>query len=276
MLVVGAVTDDHPFLVGRRAVLQGAQRQALCRPSSLAVGSAADLGLAVALHGAIDRHAIPVLEHHTGAERSRQPVTDLGDHIGGRARRADHLDQEGQGGHLVRQRDRSCIAGVGVAQAGDEVGQLEMERLVGELVDLRAQNAQSLYGIGAVARPLQRQVRVDTADHRFDPFDQPQSLGSGQRAGREEGSRQRAGRLRCLTFRALCGGSFPRRRWRWKCFRENDPALGDGDPIGGHDLPPYSALTVPLARGSTMMTPPNRRVILPRSTDQQVAKTVTP
>ena len=64
----------------------------------------------------------------------------------------------------------------------------------------------------------------------------------GQEPGRQEGSRQRAGCLRCLTISSLCGGRFRGADGAREQLREHDPALGDSDPIGGHDLPPYSVV----------------------------------
>ena len=127
-----------------------------------------------------------------------------------------------------------------IAQAGDEVGELEMERVVGELVDLRTQNAQSLHRIGAVTCPLQRQVRVDAVDHRLDAFDQPQPLGSWSACPGDRNGPVSATAPLGLRFAPLVLIASP--PMVLEGVGEHDPALGDSDPIGGHDLPPQCVL----------------------------------
>ena len=204
-----SIADDDPVLVGRRAVLQRPQREALHRPGALAVRPAADFLVAVTLHGAIDRHAVPVLQHHARLERRVEAVADLGHDVRGRIRRADHLDQERQRRDLALERCGARVARVRIAQPRDGVRQLDVERVVAELVDLRAQDAQALHRIEPVARALERQVRVDALEHALDAVDQPQALAATQRARGQEWARQLCGLANPQSAFASSGARLP-------------------------------------------------------------------
>ena len=115
-----------------------------------------------------------------------------------------------------------------VAQPGDDVRQLDVERVVGEFVDLAAQDAQPLHGIESVARALQRQVGVDAFEHPLDAVDEPQPFGGGQRSGRQERTGQRLGRRRGRSAARLGSGS--------DSAGEGDASLGFGNVIGCHRI----------------------------------------
>ena len=97
-----------------------------------------------------------------GLKSAVQPGRYMGDDVGRVRRRAGHLDQEREHGHPASELGRANVAGVGVAEAGDDVGELGVERVVGQLVELGAQDPEPLDGIEAVAGALQRQVGEDT------------------------------------------------------------------------------------------------------------------
>jgi hypothetical protein len=207
-------------LVGRRAVAEGPQREALDGPRPQAVRAPADFLLAVAPHRQVDRHAVPELQHDPWLERRVQAGRHLGHHVGGVGGGPDHLDQERQRGDLAGERRRARVAGVRVAQAGHDVGELDVEGVVVELLELAAEDPQALHRVEAVARALQRQVGVDALQHQLDAVDQPQPLRGGERARRQEGTDQRR--------RRRGGGS------------ELDPLLGGGDAVICHDGPPLA------------------------------------
>ena len=110
-------------------------------------------------------------------------MADLGHDVGGRIHRADHFDQEWQRRDLALERCWAGVARVRIAEPRDGVRQFEVERVVAQLSDLRAEDAQALYRIEPVTRALERQVGVDTLEHALDAVDQPQALGGGERTG---------------------------------------------------------------------------------------------
>ena len=160
------------MLIRGRAVLKGPERETLHRPGPLRVGTPADVAIAVALHRAIDRHAVPVLQDDTGLERAIETAAHFRDDVGRGVECADHLDEERKRGNLARQRARSRIPGMRVPKPRYDVRQLVVEAVVGQFLDLRAEDAQALDRIESVACALEWQVGVDAVEDDFDAVDQ--------------------------------------------------------------------------------------------------------
>jgi hypothetical protein len=121
----------------------------------------------VALHGAIDRDAVPVLQDDTRLERRIEPRPDA---VSRRTFGASAVPiistRNGTRRDLVREGARARVPRVRVAHTRDDVGQLDVESVVGELIELTAEDAQALDRIEAVSRPFERQVRVDALESR--------------------------------------------------------------------------------------------------------------
>ena len=246
-----AVADGDPLLVGRRAELHRAEGQAHHRRGAHAVGAAGAFLVGVAHHGAVDRHAVPVLDHDAGDEARVEPLADLGDDVGRRGIRPVHLDEKRQRRDLAGERRRPGVAGVVVAQLRHDRRQLDVESVVVERAHLGAEDSQPLHRIEAVARALQRQMGVDAADHRLERGEDAQPLGGRERRRRGQGRLRRVARGRGLAAPRRLGRGAARARPRAPRllrfrrgaarhrFGERNALLGVGESCVGHPVLPW-------------------------------------
>ena len=173
-VVVAAIADDHPSLVGRRADPERAERQRVERSRHRTVGSPAPLALAAAAHGIGDRYAVPFdqLDAFDEAGVGDQLADHLGDDEARRGVGAELLDEERQPGRRAGQRRRCDVGSVRVAEVDEDAGDLAVEGIVRHQPGAFVESAQLLHRIDAVHRPLQRQVDVQpveqVGEHRDD------------------------------------------------------------------------------------------------------------
>ena len=177
------IADDDPLLVGRRRVFERTKRQRFERTREPGIGTPAGFRLGMQLDGAVKRNPVPVIDGDPFEEIgvTHRPLIDFRHHVAALAVNHIRFHQERQARHRVFTRPRPMVLRVRVAQTIHQQGQLAMKLQIAHRRQLLAQMLQPANHIDTVKRTLQRQVRVNAAEHLRQRIDDVQTLGPCQR-----------------------------------------------------------------------------------------------